>query len=269
MYNVQDLYPDTALALGAMSKGFGYRLCSRFNTQLLRQADAVIAIGEKMATHIHQQVGSTIRIEVIPNWADAEKIKPTGESHTKLRKKLHLDDVFTLIYAGNMGLAQEIDVLMEVLEAFADSTQIQFVFMGGGVRKADLENAARQTANVHFVEYQSKDSLCRYLDLADMGIVTLAPTMEGLAIPTRTYTYLAAGLPLLTIADQDSELKKFADWGLGAHFTPDAAEGIVGFLQEQIRRGREDRREEIRAYFVAHFERRLQTSKYWDLLKEV
>ena len=102
-----------------------------------------------------------------------------------------------------------------------------------------------------------------------MGIVTLAPTMEGLAIPTRTYTYLAAGLPLLTIADRDSELKKFANLGLGAHFTPDVAEEIVGFLKEQIRRGREDRREEIRAYFVAHFERRLQTNKYWDLLKEV
>jgi glycosyltransferase involved in cell wall biosynthesis len=269
IYNVQDLYPDTALALGAMSEGLLYRLCSQLNTRLLRRADAVVAIGEKMAARIRRQVSSTTRVEVIPNWADAEKIKPTGESHTELRRELHLNDAFTLIYAGNMGLAQEIDVLIEVVEAFVGSTEIQFVFMGGGVRRANLERAARDFPNVHFVEYQSKDSLSSYLDLAEMGIVTLAPAMEGLAIPTRTYAYLAAGLPLLTIAHQNSELKKFADLGLGAHFAPDAAEEIVSFLKEQIRRGRKDRREEIRTYFAAHFERRLQTGRYWDLLEEV
>jgi glycosyltransferase involved in cell wall biosynthesis len=269
IYNVQDLYPDTALALGALHKGPVYRLCARLNIQLLRQADAIITIGESMTAHIRQQVYPTTRIEAIPNWCDADKVKPTGTLPSELRRQLHLEDVFTLIYAGNMGIAQEIDVLIEVIEAFANSEDIQFVFMGGGVRRSDLEIAARQTSNVHFVAYQNKDSLCRYLDLADMGIVTLAPAMEGLAIPTRTYTYLAAGLPLLIIADRDSELKKFADAGLGAHFTPDAAKKIIHFLNEQIGRGREDRREETRSYFIAHFERRLQTKKYWKLLREM
>jgi hypothetical protein len=269
IYNVQDLYPDTALALGAMSEGLGYKLCSRLNAQLLHRADAIIAIGDKMAAHIRQQIGGTPHVEIIANWADAEKIKPTNESHAELRQELNIDDAFTLIYAGNMGLAQEIDVLIEVVGAFAGSTEIQFVFMGGGVRKADLKKAARQTPNVHFMEYQNKDNLCRYLALADVGIVTLAPAMEGLAIPTRTYTYLAAGLPLLTIADRDSELKKFADLKLSTHFTPDAAEEIISFLKEQIRRGRKNRRQEIRAYFISHFERRLQTGKYWELLKDL
>lgn len=269
VYNVQDLYPDTALALGAMSEGLLYRLCSQLNTRLLRRADAVVSIGEKMAARIRRQVGSATRVEVITNWTDAEKIRATGKSRTELLLELHLDDAFTLIYAGNMGLAQEIDVQIEVIEAFAGSAEIQFVFMGGGVRRTDLERAARDIPNVHFVEYQSKDNLNSYLDVAEMGIVTLAPAMEGLAIPTRTYTYLAAGLPLLTIAHQNSELKKFADLGLGAHFAPDAAAEIIGYLKEQIRRGRKDRRAEIRSYFTAHFERRLQTGKYWDLLEEM
>jgi len=269
IYNVQDLYPDTALALGAMSEGALYRLFYRFNTQLLQQADAIVAISDKMASRIRLQVCSQTRIDIIPNWADAEKIKPAGKSHADLRRELHIDDVFTLVYAGNMGLAQEIDVLIEVIEAFAGSTQIQFIFMGGGVRKIDLERATRKMLNVHFVEYQNKESLSSYLELADIGIVTLAPTMEQLAIPTRTYTYLAAGLPLLVIADEDSELKKFANLGLGAHFTPAMADEIVHFLNVQIKRGRQNRRTEIRSYFIEHFERRLQTDRYWKLLKEV
>ena len=76
-----------------------------------------------------------------------------------------------------------------------------------------------------------------YLGLADIGVVTLAVELEGLAIPTRTYSYLAAGLPLLGIAHIDSELAQFVTEGLGAHFEPNSIDSIVNFLEQEIREG--------------------------------
>jgi UDP-N-acetylmuramyl pentapeptide phosphotransferase/UDP-N-acetylglucosamine-1-phosphate transferase/glycosyltransferase involved in cell wall biosynthesis len=271
IYNVQDLYPETALALGILKEGWFFRLCDRINKALLREADAVVAIGQKMAAHLRERIGSSQRIEVIHNWADGRKILPIDRGENSLAEKLRLKDVYTVIYAGNMGLAQEIDVLVQLITAFKGRQDIQFLFMGGGVRHMDLEKAVDEygIGNVAFASYQERTDLPRYLALADIGIVTLSPALEGLAIPTRTYSYLAAGIPILAIAHQDSELKLFADQGLGAHFAPSNVEKIAEFLDREARQGRKGRNRHIRSYCETHFERSCQTQKFLALLEQL
>lgn len=269
IYGIQDLYPETALALGILKAGWLFSLCDYINRVLLREADAVVAIGEKMAAHIRGIVENPNRLEVIPNWADGNKIAPAGkEAQQALAKTLNLRDVFTVIYAGNMGLAQEIDALIELLRVLKDRQDIQFLFMGGGVRRRDLAAVVEtnQITNAKFIAYQERTSLSEYLALADMGIVTLSAALEGLAIPTRTYSYLAAGLPILAIAGPTSELKIFAEQGLGVHFTPNSIAEIVDFLNAQITQGRRPADPFIRQYFSRHFDRPCRTAKYWALL---
>ncbi len=269
VYGIQDLYPESALALGILKAGWFFNICDYVNRVLLREADAVVAIGEKMAAHIRGIVEKPKRLEVIPNWADGNKIAPAGkEAQRALAETLNLSDVFTVIYAGNMGLAQEIDALIELLRALKDRQDIQFLFMGGGVRRRDLVAAVEmnQITNARFIAYQERTSLSEYLALADMGIVTLSPALEGLAIPTRTYSYMAAGLPILAIAGPTSELKTFAEQGLGVHFTPDSIAAIVDFLDTQITRGRRPADPAIRMYFSRHFDRSYRTARYWALL---
>lgn len=269
IYSIQDLYPETALALGVLKKGWVYLLCHQVNMRLLRGADAIITIGEKMAEHIRRIANTPAPVEVVHNWADGRKIRPVEKVHDALMEELGLRQVYTLIYAGNMGLAQEIDALIQIVKAFKDHEGIQFIFMGGGVRRADLEAvvAEQKIRNVRFIAYQEKSRLSPYLGLADMGIVTLSPALEGLAIPTRTYSYLAAGIPILAIAHQDSDLKAFADQGLGVHFSSDQVGRIIEFLETEIKRGRNTRSAYIRGYYESHFDRVCQTQKYLALLK--
>lgn len=271
IYNIQDLYPETALALGILKKGWLFRLCDWINKALLRETDAIIAIGQKMAEHLRNTVGSHKRIEVIHNWADGKKIFPIDRRQNSFSEKLKLKDVYTAIYAGNMGLAQEIDTLIQLMRAFKDCPDIQFLFMGGGVRRADLEAtvAEDRIENVKFIDYQEKINLALYLGLADIGIVTLSPALEGLAIPTRTYSYLAAGIPILAISGKGSELKAFAEQNLSAHFTPDSIGEIVDFLDAQIKRGRRHGDPCIHRYFLSHFDRPCQTARYLTLLRDL
>ena len=269
VYGIQDLYPETALALGILKKGWGFRLCFRFSQALLQKADAIVTIGRKMSEHISTYVGSDKCIKVIPNWADGNKIQPVDRRQDTLRKKLKLKDVYTAIFAGNMGIAQEIDVLIELVKAFRGRQDIQFLFMGGGVRRSDLEEvvAKNRIENVRFLNYQARTDLSPYLGLADIGIVTLSSQLEGLAIPTKTYTYLAAGIPILAIASENSELKIFSEQDLGVHFASESIEKIVQFLDSEIKGGNRYRKNLIRSYFEAHLDRPCQTQKYLALLQ--
>jgi glycosyltransferase involved in cell wall biosynthesis len=260
------------LALGILKQGWLFKVCDRINKALLREADAVVAIGQQMAVHLRVLVGNPRRLEVIHNWADGNRIRPKDRTQQPgLADRLGIREVFTVLYAGNMGLAQEIDALICLLRACKDRQDIQFLFVGGGVRRRDLIEAAAtdRLTNVAFVSYQDRSDLSDLLALADIGVVTLTPALEGLAIPTRTYSYLAADLPLLAISGPNSELKLFAEDGLGAHFTPDAIEQMVQYLDTQIRQGRRARDNRYRRHFAKHFDRQGQTAKYIALLNTI
>jgi hypothetical protein len=270
IYAIQDLYPDTALALGLMRQGPVFRLFQRINRHLLHRADAVVTISRPMEDLIRAQTTAPITVRRIANWADGKKIKPAPAKDQRLIAELGLSDVYTAIYAGNMGLAQEIEVLIEIIKACKDNNTIQFLFMGGGAKRYLIEQAIAEASicNARILDYQHKTTLDRFLALGDIGIVSLSPSMEGLALPSKTYSYLAAGLPILSIAAEGSELADYASMGLGIHFHPQAIESIVRFLEDQASEGSNFSHSEIRRVFAEQFARPVRTSEYARMLRE-
>ena len=270
IYGIQDLYPDTALALGLMRQGLAFSLCQQVNRHLLRHADTVVTISRPMESHI-RSLATPVTTRLISNWADGEKIKPIDAKDQRLLAELGLADIYTVVYAGNMGLAQEVEVLVEILNACKDDSAIQFLFMGGGAKRQLIQQTIKDSSisNARLLDYQHKTTLDRFLALGDIGIVSLSPAMEGLAIPSKTYSYLAAGLPILSIAAKNSELADYAELGLGVHFHPQAIDSIVHFLTSQARRGSSFSSSEIRCIFTERFARPLLTSEYARMIREV
>ena len=270
IYCVQDLYPETARALGMMSQGPVFRLSQRLNRHLLNRADAVVAISGPMEDHIRSLANAQDSVYRITNWADPEKIRPVRAKDQSLLRELGLVDVYTAIYAGNMGMAQEIEALVEILKACSTNDQIQFIFMGDGTKRHLIEKAIEEydIGNALLLPYQHKTTLERFLSLADIGIVSLAPALEGLAIPSKTYSYLAAGLPILALAAEHSELKEYAAAGLGAHFAPEATDSIAQFLAAQARGARRFSQSAIREDFIGRFARPILTGAYARLIRE-
>ena len=270
IYCVQDLYPETARALGIMSQGSVFRLSQRLNRHLLNRADAVVAISEPMQDHIRSLANAQDSVYLITNWADPEKIRPTPTKDQDLLRELGLENVYTAIYAGNMGIAQEIEALVEILKTCSTEYQIQFIFIVDGTNRHVIEKAIGEynIGNARLLPYQHKAMLERFLSLADIGIVSLAPAMEGLAIPSKTYSYLAAGLPILALTAEHSELKKYAVAGLGAHFVPQDTGSIAHFLAVQARGGRCFSQSKIRANFIDRFARPVLTDAYVRLIHE-
>jgi hypothetical protein len=145
------------------------------------------------------------------------------------------------------------------------------LFVGGGVKLSYLEKSIVEFGlnNVHFIEYQHRNELSRYLAASDIGLVSLSPRIEGLAIPTKTHGYLAAGIPVLSIAAPDSELAKLAKLNLGVHFSAGDTGEIIAFLESEISGSGRFQSQYIRTYFEEKLDRPRRTRHYCTLLSNL
>ncbi len=270
IYSVHDLYPDIALALGVLRPGLIYRTFKKANIQILKRADLVIPIGRHQAVYLQRYVSSE-RIETILNWADGRLIGPGLRNVNAPSSELELGGKFTVFYAGNLGPAQNMDVVVELIKSFKGSEAIQFVFVGVGTRRLELAEIVRSACltNIIIVEYVSRQELSRHLAAGDLGLVSLSPRIEGMALPTKTYSYLAAGLPVLAIAASGPDWEFLPKHGLGAHFSPQQLDPIVSFIFALSRREHYFDIAHIRSYFERHFDRKIQTRKYANALAQL
>ena len=267
IYSIQDLFPDNTIALGHMRKGSIFSFLQKINKQLIRQSHYTVAISKPMEAYICKQADGKIPVRRISNWADGDKIKSARDQ--SLLTELGLDKVYTVIYAGNMGHPQGLDILVKVLINCKNWRNIQFLFVGGGAKRHLIAEAIASHAigNARLVDYQRKIDLYQFFAVSDIGIVSLMPGLEGLALPSKTYSYFAAGLPILSIGAEHSELQTYADLGLGAHFTPDNLAAILAFLKREAENGSSFSHLDIRQNFETMFARPISTGQYADLIK--
>jgi colanic acid biosynthesis glycosyl transferase WcaI len=146
----------------------------------------------------------------IEKWADGEKLRPKATADSVLRRRLGLADKFVIGYSGNLGRAHEFETVLGAAERLRSDDGIAFLFIGAGAKMDELKASAvrRHMTNFHFLPYQPRESLEDSLAAADVHLVTLIPSLEGLIVPSKFYGILAAGRPVVFIGDVDGELSR-------------------------------------------------------------
>jgi glycosyltransferase involved in cell wall biosynthesis len=124
----------------------------------LRLADAVVAIGERMAAHVSSSVRSPARLEVIHNWADGEAIRPIPHEANALRRIWGVEKSFVVGYSGNLGRVHEFDTMLDAAAAMRDDDRVRFLIVGRGPRLAEVQAGAarRRLANMIFKPHQDR-----------------------------------------------------------------------------------------------------------------
>ena len=208
VYKVEDLYPDIAVALGAVRSPALTRVMSALSSHLLRAADAVVVLDERMGDEVRKRRGDADGLEVIPNWADQDAIHPMATTDSALRASLGLgDDTLVFGYSGNFGQAHQFDALLEAAARLEDAGEpAHFLFTGAGSRRAEIEAAAARLGNVTLLGYQPREALSDTLGASDVHIVSLRPEAEGLLYPSKYAGILAAGRPVLSLGDEDGSI---------------------------------------------------------------
>jgi glycosyltransferase involved in cell wall biosynthesis len=238
VYWVMDVYPDLAVALGAIpARSAAARVLARAARVLLRGSDRVVALDRAMAERLDAQ--GARGASVIANWADGGAIRPRPPEGHPRRERLGWSERFVVLYSGNMGLAHEFDTLLDAAALLADDPGILFAFVGDGPRRKEIEEGARRRglSNVEFHPYASRDALGESLTSGDLHAVTLRPGMEGLLVPCKIYGVLAAGRPTLYVGPAAGEVHEVVSSGCGRSLRT----GQVRAVAEAIASYRSDR----------------------------
>ena len=204
----QDIFPEVTGLLEDFRSPTVDAILDRVNRYLVRRAARIVALGDTMASRLVQGKGAdAAKITVIHNWADTSAIVPSDKQNPfAVANGLH--DRFVVLHAGNIGLSQNLDVVIDAAARLKARTDIVILFIGDGNRKEELESMAgeRGLANVRFLPFQPREALRWTYATSDVCLVSLKPGLAGYIVPSKLYPILAAGRPYIAAVEPISEV---------------------------------------------------------------
>ncbi len=229
-----DLYPDIAIELGVIKKKHWIsKLWDRLNRLTWQEAAGIIVLSETMKERIlAKQPGIDDKIVVIPSWVDTNQIVPMRKQDNWFAQEHGLVEPFTVLYSGNMGRCHDMDTLFNAIILLRD-TPIKFVFIGSGDKRKDFQDRVAELGltNCLFLPYQSRENLPFSLTACDVSIVSISKGMEGLVAPSKLYSALAAGRPIVSICEENSYLNDiFAQARCGITLRNGDSQGLADYL---------------------------------------
>ena len=208
----EDIFPEVATLVEDFQNRAVNGALDRINRYLLRSADGIIALGDRMRRRLVEEKGADpARIHVIHNWADCDAIVP-GPKNNAFAREHGLVDRFVLMHSGNVGLSQNLEVLIEAADRLRSKERLTIAIVGDGSKREALEamTEARGLTNVRFLPYQPKALLHDSFASADAFLVSLKAGIEGFIVPSKVYGILAAGRPYIAATDPSSEPAQIA-----------------------------------------------------------
>ncbi len=209
---IHDNYPEILVAAGKLKpQSFLATSMAYLNRWLYKHAAKIIVVGRDMEELVQKKTfGLDVPIAVVPNWAELETVSPAARSDNRLLHELKLSEKFVVLYAGNMGPPNDIESVVAAAENLRDDSRFHFVFLGAGVKKGWLERQVkdRELTNITILDPKPRTEQPVFLNACDLSLVSLVDKMLGVSMPSRTYNILAAGKPVLAIADEASEVAR-------------------------------------------------------------
>ncbi len=270
--NVQDLFPQNAVDLGALRNPLLIASFRRLERLLYDRAAAIVLHSPGNAGWLRRAGVESGRLHVVPNWVDAHRHRPAeARPPNPFRRHLKLESHFVVLFAGVMGYAQDMETIVEAAARLSDEPRVVFLLVGDGCERPGIERCLRERnlANVHLLPFVSREDYPTLLAACDVGLITLKNTMKTPVVPSKLPTYMASARPVLVSVNPESdacELVRRADCGLLVPpGDPEAlAAAVRRLMNDPSRAGALGR--SGRHYAVEHFSRSACTEKIEQLL---
>jgi glycosyltransferase involved in cell wall biosynthesis len=276
IYILHDIHPDSSVTLGYIKeKALVKRIWDWMNQFAFKEADFIIVLGEYMRGTFEKRFKEySHKVRVIHNWADGTFIRPMEKSDNWFLKKHGLDNKFIVLYSGSLGGYHDLETVILVAEKLKHYKDIKFIFIGEGNKKRKVLQMARdlKLPNISFLPYQPREYLPYSLTCGDISIVTLEKGLEGLAVPCKLYTSLAAGLAVWGLVGKRSEIADIIQrYRCGFRTDQNDVDSPLEMLTTLYndRKLLKELKENSRRCFEANFDKRIAVQKYFDLLTQV
>lgn len=231
IFTVADLWPESAVQLGALRNRLLIWLSERLEWSTYRRAGRVWAITQGIRDVLVERGVSSRRVFHLTNGVDTGRFRPLPR--TQARAELGLDERFIVLYAGTHGLAQGLHTILEAAHTMRDRADIHFVFVGDGAEKADLIAQARRWGlkGVTFLDALPHERMPLLLCTADVGLVPLRKVslFKG-ALPSKMYEIMACARPILLGIDGEARRLVEQDAGAAIYVEPEDPAALVSAI---------------------------------------
>ena len=212
IYNLQDIFPDSLVTSGICGKNsFLMKIGHAMENFTYRNADHIITITDDMKANIMKKGVPEDKISVVRNWIDTDKVKHISREDNLLFDELKLPrDGFYVVYAGNLGKVQGVDVILKTASLMKNNRNIKFVIFGNGSEEENLKKIVndKHLDNVLMLPLQPIERASEVYSMADVSIISCTPGTGGSGMPSKTWTIMAAGVPIIASFDMPSEMER-------------------------------------------------------------
>lgn len=243
---VLDLFPEVAVIGGLISRGsFIERAARAIVRRTFDRASANVFLGTTLLAHAEDAFGPIPRAVVIPIGSDPSCFDSATEPGELC------SDETTILYCGNFGRMHDFATVRDLLRATAPNPLIRWKFRGNGASLNALRDSLHGRLGLDFGDALDREQWAKQMAAADVALVTLRPGAEGLVMPSKTYSALAAGQAILAICPARSDLAKLVhDHDCGWVVTPGDTRSLHS-LVERLPLARDERTSKRRAAWRA------------------
>lgn len=208
--NVQDLPLDAALSLGMIKRGLATRILEGMESWIFRSCDQLTTISPGMVEVLLSKGIAKEKVSLVPNWIDIAANRQLEQRGAFLEKHPHLKEKMTFAYAGNIGVKQGVDLLVEAARNFQGDERVAFLIIGDGADKPRLLKIAEEAKldNVYFLPFLGREEYLEMLTDVDVIFVAQRSGAGNNFFPSKLLGLMSALKPLLIAADRDSELAR-------------------------------------------------------------
>jgi len=230
VYNIRDLYPDMALG-GEIVRSSSWVECwEQMHRAALRQAARVIVLGEDMRDRILSKGILAERVVVIRDGTTS--VAPMPEPSDPAVQEIRCGFPFVVLHAGNLGFYGAWGTLLKAAEILRNENT-GLVFVGDGANRAALQSSVNGSPNVRFLPFRPVEQVPHVMMAGDLHIVTVRRGLEGVVVPSKVYSILAAGRPILAVAAPGSDAARIVtESGCGLAADPDDPIAVAAAIRE-------------------------------------
>lgn len=213
VYNAQDLFPETLSGTGLANRGgVLWKIGMWVSNVTFRNSDKIIAISNDIKRSMVTRGVPAEKIEVVYNWVDENAVMPVAKEDNPLFEEFRLSrNLFTIVYAGNLGNAQNIEILLQAAKSLTNEN-IQFVIFGTGGLEEELRSIIEKEHlnNMRLLPLQPFGRVSNVYSLGDACVVSCKEGLGGSAMPSKSWSIMSCGRPVVASFDE-GELKEILE----------------------------------------------------------
>ena len=210
VYNLQDIFPDSLITSGICDENSKLmKIGRKMESFTYRNADVIITITDDMKANVVGKGVNPEKIKVVRNWIDVSRIRPVAAEDNKLFDELNLPrSKFYVVYAGNLGKVQGVEVILEAAELLKDQANIRFVIFGNGSEEESIKEKAKSFQNISIFPLQPMDKVSEVYGMGDVSIIPCKRGTGGSGMPSKTWTIMATGTAIIASFDLGGEMER-------------------------------------------------------------